>query len=200
MNDGQSEFLIFAQVGAALGALCLVPVIVSRIVRRVRGTDLPAVAATGGGRTAWTKRELVDVLAPEPSERSRVRALEHEAIESRHANRRAEALRELRHVGSGESATTMLVAVFDPNDAVRSEAAEGIVALADPSTVEPLVHAIATRSRRADRARDALFGLGEVAVPELDRIVRTSRDAEMRQTATALAGALTADHRQTVPA
>ena len=196
MTDGQAEFIIFAQVGAALGALCLLPVIVTRVVRALRGhgpASMPYPRPAGSGR------EVSDVLAPEPPRQVRSRTLEYDAIQSRVASRRAQALRELREIGSEAAVTTMLVAVLDPNDAVRHEAAEGIVTLADPDAVEPLVHAVATRSRRAVAARDAIVGLGEVAVPELQRLVREASDADMRRTAASLAGELAGD-RMAVPA
>jgi HEAT repeat protein len=191
MNDGQTEFVIFAQVGAALGALCLLPVIINRIARRLRGIE-PA------HRPGATPAGSAEVLAAAP-ERIRARTLEHEAISSRVASRRAEALRELRALGSEETMTTMLVAVLDPNDDVRHEAAEGIVTLADPDAVEPLVHAVATRSRRSAAARDAILGLGSVAVPELQRLVLEATDPDMRDTAASLASEL-AVGREVVPA
>ena len=70
--------------------------------------------------------------------------------------------------------TTMLVAVLDGSETVRAEAARGIADLGDPTAVEPLVHAVATRSRRADSARAAILGLGSAALPELQRIERDS--------------------------
>lgn len=184
-GEGQAEFLIFAQVGAALGALCLLPVIIGRLARLARGE---------GRRTYTDPAGIGHLDFPAPSfgtaQRARVRTLEREAIESRRASRRASALRELRDLGQQESVTTMLVAVLDPSDAVRSEAAEGIAALADPDTVEPLVHAVATRSPRAAGARQAIIGLGEVAVPELRRLEREATDPDMRQVAASLEGVI----------
>jgi len=189
-GDGQAEFLIFAQVGAALGALCLLPVVVGRLVRLARGE----------GRHTYTESDAIahlDFTAPS-FERIRVRSLEREAIQSRVARRRASAVRELREIGYQESVTTMLVAVLDPNDAVRSEAAEGIVAIADPDAVEPLVHAVATRSRQAGSAREAIIGLGETAIPELRRIGQESPEPRMRRTAANLEGRLAAGTRDRV--
>jgi hypothetical protein len=179
-GDGQAEFLIFAQVGAALGALCLLPVVVGRLVRLARGQ---------GRHTYTDPGEIAHLDFPAPSfETIRVRSLEREAIQSRIARRRAAAVRELREIGNRDSVTTMLVAVLDPSESVRSEAAEGIVTLADPDAVEPLVHAVATRSRNAGGAREAVIRLGERAVPELRRIGQESTDPAMRRAAANLEG------------
>ncbi len=186
-SDGQAEFLIFAQVGAALGALCLLPVVVGRLLGLARGegrrtyTDPAGIVQRDFPGSAYRVRA---------AERIRVRSLEREAIRSRKASRRASALRELRELGHQQSVTTMLVAVHDPNDSVRSEAAEGIAALADPEAVEPLVHAVATRSRRAASARAAIIGLGPAAIPELRRLETESADPEMRRIAATLEHAI----------
>jgi len=178
MSDGYTEFTVFIQIGLALGAICLAPVVVSRIVAAMRGEHMrPAPAA------------VADALAPEPLEDARVRSLEYAAIESRGPSRRASAVRSLRRLNHEDSMTTMLVAVLDGSETVRAEAAKGIADLGDPSAVEPLVHAVATRSRRANSARAAILGLGSAALPELQRIERDG-DPEMRQTASTLEHAL----------
>jgi hypothetical protein len=175
MSDGYSEFLVFLQVGAVLGAVCIAPVLISHLVGRARGRD---------GRSAPAPAPSVgELLAPEPDEGWRVRALEHEAVQSRAAGKRASALRELRALGRHDSMTTMLVAVLDSDDHVRHEAARGIATLGDTGAVEPLVHAVASRSRRADGAREAVLGLGPAAVPELQRLERDSDDPELRRAA-----------------
>lgn len=191
-GDGQAEFLIFAQVGAALGALCLLPVVLGRLVRLARGEARHTYTDPG---------EIAHLDFPAPSfERIRVRSLEREAIQSRVARRRASAVRELREIGSQGSVTTMLVAVLDPNDAVRSEAAEGIASLADPHAVEPLVHAVATRSRQAGGAREAIVGLGDTALPELRRIGRESSEPSMRRAAANLEGLVLARRHESASA
>ena len=183
-GDGQAEFLIFAQVGAALGALCLLPVVIGKLVR----------AARGEGRHIYTEPVGIghlDFATADPvqaAERIRLRTLERDAIGSRKASRRASALRELREIGHQQSVTTMLVAVLDPNDTVRAVAAEGIVAFGDPNAVEPLVHAVATRSRQAGSARQAIVGLGPAATPELRRIGQESPEPAMRRAAASLEG------------
>ena len=189
-SDGQAEFLIFAQVGAALGALCLLPVILTRLVRLARGE---------GRHTYTDPAEIAHLDFPAPSfERIRVRSLEREAIQSRLARRRASALRELREIGHEESVTTMLVAVLDPNDSVRTEAAEGIATLAGPESVEPLVNAVATRSRHAGSARQAIVGLGDTAIPELRRIGQESPEPAMRRAAANLEGLVMTEQRERV--
>ena len=182
--DGQAEFLIFAQVGAALGALCLLPVLFAKLVRAARGEGRHTFTESAGiGHLDFASAHPVQA-----AERIRMRTLEREAIGSRKAKRRASALRELREIGNQQSVTTMLVAVLDPSDTVRTEAAEGIVAFADPEAVEPLVHAVATRSRQAGSAREAIVGLGPTAIPELRRIGQESPEPAMRRAATNLEG------------
>jgi hypothetical protein len=144
------------------------------VVGRARGRD---------GRSAPATDTLGEILAPQPTEGWRIRSLEYEAVQARAASKRASALRELRELGRQDSVTTMLVAVLDGNNDVRAEAARGIATLADTDAVEPLVHAVATRSRRADGARDAILGLGPIAIPELQRLERDSNDPETRRAA-----------------
>ncbi len=185
MSDGHSEFLVFLQVGAALGALCIAPALISHLVGRSRGRDGRSAPSLPTGIPA-----VADALAPQPAPGWHIRSLEYEAVQARAASKRASALRELRQLGREESVTTMLVAVLDSNDAVRAEAARGLATLADDDAVEPLVHAVATRSRRADGARDAILGLGPRAVSELRRLERDSADPEMRRAAADLEHAI----------
>ena len=189
MSDGYTEFTIFIQIGLALGALCLAPVILSRLVGAYRARDWRMATGVPVPATGL----VADAIAPQPAgDYSRVHDLEYDAIEARAPSRRAKAVRSLRRLNSEDAMTTMLVAVLDGNEMVRAEAAKGIAELGDPAAVEPLVHAVATRSRRTEGARAAILGLGPVAVDELRRIERDESDPRMRRTAEVLEHALVA--------
>lgn len=178
MSDGYREFLTFLQVGAALGLLCIAPVLISHVVGRARGRDGRSAPRFAGTAPVAAAEALTPAAEP-----WQVRSLEHEAVQARAASKRVSALRTLRELGREESLTTMLVAVLDSNHDVRTEAARGIARFRNPHSVEPLVHAVATHSRRADGAREAILGLGPVAVPELQRLEHDAADPEMRHTA-----------------
>ena len=187
MSDGYTEFTVFVQVGLALGALCLAPVIFSRLVNAYRARDWRMATGVPVPATGV----IADAIAPQPiDDYSRVHDLEYDVIESRASSRRAAAVRSLRRLNSEDAMTTMLVAVLDGNERVRAEAAKGLAELGDPAAVEPLVHAVATRSRRADSARAAILGLGPVALGELRRIERDEHDPQMRRTAEVLEHAI----------
>ncbi|MGI8460454.1 MAG: HEAT repeat domain-containing protein [Solirubrobacterales bacterium] len=184
MNEINAEFLIFVCAGAALGAVCLAPVFLVRLITSLRG-------GSGGGDRGAVSVSVADLIAPEPVDETRIRRLEYEAVQSRVGRRRASAVRSLRELGREETITTMLVAALDPKNVVRCEAARGIASLADPDAVEPLIHVVASaRNRRGDAARAAIIGLGPVALPELRRLERDDPDPRTRRAAAKLEHAL----------
>ena len=101
---------------------------------------------------------------------------------------RAAALEALSHLGGADVVEPLMLAVNDPDPAIRNAAAEGLAVLADPRTAGVLVSVLARGPAEPnfDAARRGLLAIGEPAWMDLLRVASSAAPVSRREAALVL--------------